>query len=644
MLNDLRDKIAAGVFGPQKSRRLDSTATRVPAASPPRLSTLRPPSVPPVVKAPAYTSLHDFGITVRYIREAEEAARVVGSLAGKRAGFDIETSKEAAFQNSRLAGLEPHLSKIRLAQLYGGGQEVFVIDISLTRTTCLEGLKDIHLCAHNALFEMKHLHHVGIDLPHIDCTMLQHNALENAKDSLAALAQRYLGYTLNKESQTSDWGASDLSQTQLEYAGLDAVVAFKLFECLDADIHARGRVELYNLLRKAQFAVALMSHDGIRIDTTRHQSMIDDLKSKLVTTKAKVEEHFGSKFKPTSPKQIEQWLENKLSASARWRWPRTETGQLKTDRHALSKLVSDPSACALLEYKKLQKLISAFGDNLLAHCNPRTGRIHPDFMICGAITGRMSCSNPNMQNLPRESEFRGLFAAPTGRVIVCADYSQMETRVAAELSQDPKMLQVYQQGQDLHMRTAMAITGKPSEDITKEDRQAAKAANFGLLYGQGSPGFRTYAQNLYGISLNPTDAKQIISTFFREYSGLRAWQESCQKEARRTSICHTHSGRYFPLSKETCHSQPLNYPVQGAASEVLYATLGRLPEALNGYDAKIVNCVHDEILLEVSQDDASSVRAILEQVMIQGFLDIFPNASTAGIVDAKCGSNWAEAK
>ncbi|NCB66808.1 MAG: hypothetical protein EOM48_11680 [Bacilli bacterium] len=644
MLNDIRTKIAAGLYGPQKSRKLDSTATRVPAASPPRLSTLRPPIAPPVVKAPAYTPLHDFDITVLYIREAEEAARVVGSLAGKRAGFDIETSKVTAFQNNPQAGLEPHLSRIRLVQLYVGGQEVFVIDVSRTGTACLEGLKDIHLCAHNALFEMKHLHHVGIDLPHIDCTMLQHNALENTLSSLADLAQHYLGYTLNKESQTSDWGAPDLSQTQLEYAGLDAVVAFNLFEHLDADIRTREREEIYSLLRKAQFPVALMSYDGIRIDTTRHQAMFDDLQSKLVTAEAKIEEHFGSEFKPSSSKQIEQWLKNKLSTPDRYGWPKTGAGQLKTDRHSLNKLVPDPSACALLEYKKLQKLISSFGDNLLTRCNPRTGRIHPDFRIGGAVTGRMSCSNPNMQNLPRDPIYRGLFAAPTGKVLVCADYSQMETRVAAELSQDPEMLEIYRQGEDLHIRTAMAITGKKSEEITKEDRQAAKAANFGLLFGQGAPGLRKFAYNTYEIDFSEKEAKQIISAFFREYSGLHAWQQSLIADANKTLVTQTSTGRYIPLTSKNRYSCSLNYPVQGAATEVLYTVLGKLHEALNGYDAKIVNCVHDEILLEVAQDDASAVRAILEQVMIQGFLDIFPNASTAGLVDAKCGSNWAEAK
>ncbi|NCC04441.1 MAG: hypothetical protein EOM37_10450 [Proteobacteria bacterium] len=644
MLNALREKIAAGVYGPQRSSNLDSATLEIAPTSPAILSAPQSPRALSVVTSPACTALNDFGVALRNICDVEEATKVMRELAGKRTGFDIETSKSAAFLHNPQAGLEPHLSGIRLVQLYGGGEEVYVIDVSRTGTACLEELKDIQLSAHNALFEMRHLHHVGVDLPFIDCTMLQHNALENTRSSLADLAKHYLGYTLNKESQTSDWGAPELSQNQLEYAGLDAVVAFNLFEHLDADIRTREREGLYSLLRKAQLPVALMSYDGIRLDTTRHQTMLDVLRNKFAAAKAKVEENFGSKFNPNSPEQIAQWLMKRLSPLERYRWPKTETGRLTTDQHALSKLLPDPSVRILLEYKQLHKLITSFGDKLLTHCNPLTGRIHPDFMICGAITGRMSCSNPNMQNLPRDPIYRGLFAAPAGRAIVCADYSQMETRVAAELSQDPKMLEIYRQGEDLHMRTAMAITGKKSESITKEDRQAAKAANFGLLYGQGFKGFRKYAQDSYGINLSPNEAKQVLTTFFREYSGLRAWQEACQNEASSTLICHTRTGRYFSLREGAWYSPSLNYPVQGAASEVLYAALGRLPEALTGYDAKIVNCVHDEILLEVSQDYASAVKAILEQVMTQGFLDVFPEAPTAGLVDAKCGATWAEAK
>lgn len=645
MLEALRNKIAAGAYGPQKSQKtvmpLLANTTPLPSSSPLILQSQR---LLDKSTGPSTTKLQDFGVLVRYISEAEQAARVMCSLAGKRAGLDIETAKDTSFMNNPQAGLEPHLSRIRLVQLYGGGDEVFVIDVNSTGVGCLAGLKDIKLCAHNAMFEMKHLHHARVDLPHIDCTMLQHNALENNRPSLADLSISYLGCPLDKGNQTSDWGAAELSRAQLEYAALDALLAFRLFGRFDSEILERNRKRLYSLLQQAQFPIALMVYEGVKLNTTQHKTLFEEVKRELALAKEEVSVAFGEKFNPNSAQQVEEWLRNNLDPSELKTWPQTQANRLKTDHSALSRIPQNPSLGLLLKYKKYQKLSSAFGTNLLAHCNPRTGRIHPDFMIGGAVTGRMSCSKPNLQNLPRNAEFRSLFDAPEGRLIVCADYSQMETRVAAELSRDTKMCEIYSNGDDLHTRTAMAITGKPREAITKPERQAAKAANFGLLFGQGVNGFRIYAQNSYGVGLSFEEAKRMRNSFLQEYSTLHAWQQASIAEASRTRVCRTVTGRHRALTDKDYYTGSLNFPVQGAAAEVLYSTLGRLPQALSGLDAKIVNCVHDEILLEASAAHASAAKEALETAMTLGFRAIFPEAPTSGLVDARVASNWAEAK
>lgn len=645
MLEALRNKIAAGAYGPQKFKKtmrplLDNT-TLPPSSSPLALRSQRLLDKSP---GSSTTKLQDFGVSLRYISETEQATRVMSSLAGKLAGLDIETAKDLSFMSNPQAGLEPHLSRIRLVQLYGGGDEVFVIDVERTGVRCLEGLKDIQLCAHSALFEMKHLHHVGIDLPHIDCTLLQHNALENARARLADLSISYLGCPLDKGNQTSDWGAAELSRAQLEYAALDALLPFRLFGLLNSEILERDRTKLYSLLQQAQFPIALMVYEGLKLNAIRHTLLFKEVERQLALAKEEISDAYGTKFNPNSAQQVEEWLRNNLDPSELKTWPKTQANRLKTDHRALSRIPQNPSIGLLLKYKKYQKLSSAFGTNLLSHCNPRTGRIHPDFMIGGAVTGRMSCANPNLQNLPRNSEFRSLFDAPEGRVIVCADYSQMETRVAAELSGDPKMCEIYRQGDDLHTRTAMAITGTPREGITKQERQAAKAANFGLLYGQGVNGFRTYAQDSYDVSLSHNEAKRMRDSFLKEYSTLHAWQQASIGEASRTRVCRTVTGRHRLLTDENYYTGSLNFPVQGAAAEVLYAALAKLPRALSGLNAKIVNCVHDEILLEASVADASAAKEALETAMTLGFRDIFPEAPTSGLVDARFANNWAEAK
>lgn len=645
MFEAFRKKIADGGFGPQKtaSRTLTgdtSLATKV-IVSPLIKQQVHLETSQPIQST---ARLQDFGISIEYIQDPVIAASLIESLGGKHVGLDIETSKDSVFIQHKQSGLEPHLSFIRLVQIYGGGDKAFVIDVKRTGTLCLHGLKDINLLAHNALFEMKHLHHAGIDLPGIECTMLQHNALENSLESLASLSKSYLGITLAKELQVSDWNAETLTQSQLEYAALDAILAFNLSQKLTKEINARGRDRLYPLLQRAQWPVALMEYEGLAINSVQHATLLNRVEASLVRNQSEIGKVFGTNFNPQSADQIGKWLKESYSMKELLKWPRTKSGKLSTDQHALQRLSANSAVALLLEQRKLEKIHSTFGQNLLAHCHPKTGRIHPNFRICGAVTGRMSCTQPNLQNLPRGAEFRGLFDTPVGRSIVCADYSQMETRVAAELSQDPKMLDIYRNGDDLHYHTAMAITGKRREDITKSERQLAKAANFGLLYGQGNKGFMSYAQNSYNIQLTGPDAKNIQAKFFLEYAGLADWQKASIKMAHRTKVADTVMGRCRSFTEINYYTGSLNFPVQGAAAEVLYAALGRLPGHLSGLDAKIVNCVHDEILLEASDQDAISAKEALERAMIEGFQEIFPNAPISDLVDAKIGRSWADVK
>ena len=243
----------------------------------------------------------------------------------------------------------------------------------------------------------------------------------------------------------------------------------------------------------------------------------------------------GPHVSPDSGKQVSEWLKRNLEPAIERGWPRTKTGQLRIDGATLSRYSGHPLVSPLSEYKEAAKLLSTFGGNYVAHRNPVTGRIHAHFRIGGTATGRMSCHSPNIQNPPRDKAFRKLFTAPAGRLLVVADYGQIELRIAAILSRDRNMLRAYAEGRDLHTLTAAAVAGVPPGAVTRDQRQAAKAVNFGMLYGQGHRGLAAYARATYGVDMTLDEARGAQDAFFRTYPGLRRWQQEArlQPAARR---------------------------------------------------------------------------------------------------------------
>ncbi len=207
----------------------------------------------------------------------------------------------------------------------------------------------------------------------------------------------------------------------------------------------------------------------------------------------------------------------------------------------------------------------------------------------------------------------------------------------------------YARGEDLHRKTAAAVAGVPPEAITPDQRQMAKAVNFGLLYGQGAKGLAVYARSSYGVDMTLDQAKRARGMFFDTYRGMAIWQRETAQTSERTQRAITPGGRIRDFSTEGRgyrYTEALNTPIQGGAAEVLLAALARLEDALAGLDARLVNVVHDELVLEVAEKDAAAVRTGVERAMAEGFLAVFPDgaAVTSGLVEAKAGPNWAEAK
>lgn len=556
-------------------------------------------------------------------------------------GLDLETAPLPAFARDKAAGLDPWRSGIRLVQVYPGGDACYVFDVAaLGLSPLAELLNTRALVAHNATFELKHLLHAGAAPARLGCTLLMANALRGDRPGLATLAADTLGWRMDKALQVSDWGGS-LSAAQLDYAALDAVAAYRLARELSPQLQTRGLGRCYALMRDAQPAIARLERAGCPFDVAAHTGLLAQWQAAAEQARGELDSLLNG-ANPDSPLQLSRWLAANLPPDVVATWPKTAGGQLQTDADTLAGL-SLPALEPLRRYKAAVKLLGTYGQGYAAHISPVTGRIHASFALGGTATGRLACRSPNIQNPPRGAEFRALFAAPTGRCLVVADYSQIELRVAALVSGDSAMLAAYEAGEDLHRKTAAAVLGIEPGAVSKAQRQMAKAVNFGLLFGQGAAGLQRYAKSSYGVDLTAAEAEKARTAFFKAYPGLSRWQTETRRGAERAGQVRTPGGRVRSLEGERAlATESLNSPIQGGAAECLLAALAALD--LDSLNARLVNIVHDELVVECAPEQAAPVAVEVERAMVAGFLALFPNGCTRDLVEAHTGPNWAAAK
>ena len=296
-----------------------------------------------------------------------------------------------------------------------------------------------------------------------------------------------------------------------------------------------------------------------------------------------------------------------------------------------------PLVQALVEYRKASKSLSAFLYPLPELIHSATGRLHPQYGQLVAHSGRMSCGNPNIQQIPRAKLFRECFTAPPGRRLVIADYSQIELRVAAQVSGDERMCHAFQKGEDLHLLTASYIAGKPMELVSKQERQAYKAVNLGFIYGMGAKGLQTTADMSYGINMSLEDATLFRKRFFDTYRGIAQWHRDVMNTP--SDEGRTLTGRRFMFRKEAGLPERSNLPVQGTAADIIKKALGLLVDHIDS-ETKIVAVVHDEILIECPKSRSEQAAAILKSAMEDAVNSILPDVPTT--VEPVISSSWAE--
>lgn len=582
-------------------------------------------------------------VSYQYLTDLQEALAAIAKLQG-RLGADLETT-----------GLSPITAQARLLQL-SDGKDTLVIDLWKTGGLAAfkEALQGKHLVAHNAVFEMGFMFKAGVEVT-LDCSMLAYHVLTGKRVGLKALALEYLGLDMSKEQQVSDWGQEVLTESQLAYAALDALAVVQIFDKLRDQLAERDSVKAYNITRDAQPCVVRMELAGMGFDAEKQGQLITVLTHERDSHLEAIQQGLGADFNPNSGAQLTAYLLEQLGGvgSEKYKaWPKTPSGKaLKTGADDLRKcLVYLPDASAalvrdhLLPLKVAEKKLSTFGQSLADKINPITHRIHADFNLAGAATGRMSCSNPNLQQVPREKEFRALFEAPEGRRYVICDYSQMELRVAAQIAGEQSLIEAYKLGQDTHRKTAALLLGIPPADVTKAQRQLAKAVNFGLLFGQGPKGLQAYAATSYGVEITEDQARKYRDAWFAAYPAFKTWHQKSGRAAEKALAVRTPAGRErrWESLKEFAVTAAYNTPVQGGAAEAMLASLAHLDKALQGLDAVPLAVVHDEVIVECGEAIAVQVKGLLEQAMIQGFKDIFPDAPLVEVVEGAIGQSWAD--
>ena len=607
------------------------------------LSTQSAPAAPDT----AASLLSRFNYRTQFLQEPEAARLALAEMLNRNPallGIDIETMPDRAWRLDSRAGLDPYKASIRLLQL-ADRETVLVFDLLHIPAELIAPAMDRPLIAHNAGFEYRFLSRVGLNPKLLHCSLLMARVATGKTHGLGlADCSTVLDVSVDKTLQVSSWHNPELSTAQIEYAALDAVLALKLSDHYLPVIRNTQQTYAYKRLVRALPVVSRQMLAGVPFDSAAHNQLMNGWRQEIEPLRESMTTELG--INPDSAAQLAQWLSKTLDSKTLSAWPKTASGQLSTDADTLLN-ANHPALVGLRRYKILGKQLSTYGDGYTGHIHPITGRIHADYGIAGTKGGRFYCRNPNLQNPPRDPVFRALFKAPAGRCLIVADYSQVELRIAALLAPDKIMLDAYQAGADLHIRTAAAVSGIPESEVTKAQRQLAKACNFGLIYGMGAQGLAAYASASYGVEMPLKAAETARRAFFTAYPGIALWHSRTRLQSAQNQTVRTRGGLMRDLGNEPHGwklTEALNTPVQGSGAECLLESLIALPAALSGLDARLIHHVHDEIILECAESDAESAKAALTGAMEQGFNALFPDHPMPGLVEAHAGPDWHTAK
>lgn len=555
-----------------------------------------------------------------YINQTEKLKTVLQKLQNSNI---IYLDTEVIVKNPEK--VNPFDDQLRLIQV-GDEKHLFVIDLfkvdkDLLKETLSPLLTNKGIVGHNLKFDLKFIYTNFKLLPKF-CfdTMIASQVISKGKDgykhSLKALSNRYTGEDIDKHLQKSDWSALNLSSQQLQYAADDIKVLRGLYKALlekvNENIQGTPSGSLAKLFGIKDKVVALemaflpavveMEVAGIPVDTQHLNKLIQETEKHFQTLYYEFKRRFS--IEPFSQQQVVSYLVNRLKINL----PKTEKGSYSSQDTVLKNYIEHEEVRMLLEIRTTKKLLDKLKETSE---NTINNRVYGEFKQIGAPTGRMSSAKPNLQNIP--SELKHLFKTPEGYSFIIADYSQIELRIAAEYTQDEKMIEAFVKGMDLHRLTASIITGKPYDHISPQERKLAKAINFGLIYGMSPHSLVEYAKSNYEIDLSVEDAKEFHKNFFEYYKSFHNWHNSVKEYLKHHRLIEVKTlfGRKIVASRFT---DAVNYPIQGSGSDLLKMAVVFFQREKDN-SSRVVNLVHDEIVVESSDENIKKNRDLLVDSM-----------------------------
>jgi len=574
--------------------------------------------------------------------------------------FDTETdaldSMQAGLVGISLCVETGHAAYIPVAHRYPGAPaQLSWEDVSIALKPVLEN-SAIHKVGQHGKYDLHVLRRHGIAVQgYVEDTMLE-SFVFNAgisRHDMDTLAQKYLGYTTIKFEEVCGKGAKQISFADVDlehataYAAEDADITLRLHRVLSEKLKATPSLEkVYREIEMPLVPVLTrMEANGILIDATELKRQTADLTQRMHATQQRAYEIANRSFNLDSPKQVGALLFEELKLPA---LVKTPTGAPSTNEEALEAIADQHELPRLiLDHRGMAKLRSTYTEKLPEMINPVTGRVHTSYHQAGAATGRLSSNDPNLQNIPIRSEdgrrIRKAFIAPPGRILVACDYSQIELRIMAHLSEDPGLVNAFASGVDVHKATAAEVFGVPVAEVSGDQRRAAKAINFGLMYGMSAFGLAKQ------LGIGRGEAQDYIALYFARYPGVREFMDRIRAKAREDGFVETVFGRRLYLQEIQSRNQAqragaeraaINAPMQGTAADIIKRAMISVDAWIGNYSDKalLLLQVHDELVLECDEDFKATLVG-----EVKARMEAAAELRVPLIVDVGSGNNWDEA-
>ncbi len=499
----------------------------------------------------------------------------------------------------------------------------------------------------------------GIKMAPLDDTMVISFDLDSGRSEdgiggghgMDQLSERHLGHTPLSFKEICGAGKKAISFAEVplvratEYAAEDADVTWRLYRHLKPRLSEEGGTRIYERVDRPLIpVVAAMEREGIKVDRARLSKLSEEFASETARLESEIHGLAGEEFTVGSPKQLGDILFDKLGYKG---GRKGKSGQYSTDQSILEGLAAQGADIArkVLEWRHMAKLKSTYTDALQEAINPDTGRVHTSYSLVGAQTGRLSSTDPNLQNIPVRTDIgrqiRQAFVAEPGNVLLAADYSQIELRLAAHMADVATLKEAFAEGEDIHARTAREMFG----DVTRDTRARAKTINFAILYGISRWGLAGR------LEVEPDEAQAMIDTYFQRFPGIQRYIHETLESVRQCGYSETLFGRktWFPrinsknqMERQGSERAAINAPIQGTSADIIKRAMARMMPALHeaGLDrVRMLLQVHDELVFELPEGDVAAASPIISEVMAKAAEPAISLSVPLG-VDIGTGSNW----